>query len=1253
MDDPDELPQQRSSDTVVRDHLENETQHSGNRSRRLPPPWEIGQRLGDFRLEHLLGQGSSGYVFRALDLVTRRRCALKILTPESSQDLRRNKLGFRRMMTIQHPSLMRVDLIHILDGHVAMSMEEVHGETLAKTLRRYKTLPPHIVYKRLIALARHYGGALAEMHAHGLVHRDIKPQNLMVDSREIGRVIDYGLVGTCDPETDPNGFRHYLAGTPRYWSPEALRDQFYTPAGDVFSLGLVMLEALYAITGRQVWQRSEKDRDEDAQLISEAVDDLSELIPHVLRDACLEMLQRKPGDRPSANYVARLGLPVARNFVFPPSQQLFGRDREVEEICDWLRTIYEGKVGRLHIHGPSGIGKSRLIDEIERHLRSLRWGQVFRATCRQREDEPLQAFDQFTDEIANRYTSFNDREALQVDVASANILHQVFPVLKGVVHASMRLPPGSPASDRIDALEAAARLSVELRKVGPLILIIDDVQWADSDSLHVLDRLQSAGGEMLGIITVGRESTSNQQKAPNRAMEIKPLSGEASVALLSDAAKRCSVNVNRAAIAEIADAAAGNPFRLHELTEEFRPGGALADPRPSNDSSISNLGSIDLLWKRRAERLSSDARKVLPFIATAGRPVSSQQISVLTGLLIDEVDVAVTELARVRLVTDEATGGECITVVHDRVASGIVSELDDSEKRGAHRAWAQLLIHQENHEQLAARIANHLFDAGEPSRALSYAILAAEDAERLYAMTEAAKWYVRVLDQVNGEERIKYLRIAARCFDEADQPVQAARLYLELAEGAVHHDEKVNCRMLATELLVRSGRINPSSGELLDLCTILKLPVPLPKSASMFTYVVDRLRLAGLKASVPAQIDDSKCPAPTPQMRRRLEFCVALARPFSLFDAVFAARLLRTGIEQAAICGTPAEQLHFALGSVIFACCDGGARRKRGETLLKQLRGRVGELHNTKISGDYWAALATTDALSMRWHEVIDSVRMSVNEYESVDYRHRFEKAHTRWLEVWATWFLGEWQTMQAVTGEMLEDAQQRNDWNGTFLFSSGLAESAFLADDRLEDLKHWQHQNDTIAKKFGGTQLIHFFQWLGNINLHLYRGQLSDAWQLNRSFQRLLKYSPVSRIQLVRVLTESAGTLTALHLAQSLRGGFGRNSKAGENWLRIAQHGARQMRAHEIPFAGVLADLADATRLRIDDQPERSREHLLSAQSNAKSLRLMPYQLAAEDALAYLENGEWLGLLRHRMRNREVRNPECFERLYTVAPER
>ena len=84
----------------------------------------------------------------------------------------------------------------------------------------------------------------------------------------MGRLIDYGLVGQYEAESDSYNYRDYLVGTIRYIAPESLYDQRYAPAGDIFSLGFVMLEFLNAITGRRPWERNNEDRVDDARSLS-------------------------------------------------------------------------------------------------------------------------------------------------------------------------------------------------------------------------------------------------------------------------------------------------------------------------------------------------------------------------------------------------------------------------------------------------------------------------------------------------------------------------------------------------------------------------------------------------------------------------------------------------------------------------------------------------------------------------------------------------------------------------------------------------------------------------------------------------------------------------------------------------------------------------------------------------------------------------------------------------------------------------
>ena len=808
-DDAFDIFHDPSKETNFRWQREKET--LGGSALHGPPPWNEGDQLHDFVLEKLLGRGSSGFVYRAMDVKTNRHCALKLLTDGSPDDLLRNKLGFRRMMSIEHPNLLRVDRIYQLGTHIALSMDEIEGATLKQALQDFKALEAKEAYQRLLVLLRDYASGLAMMHANGYIHRDIKPDNLMVDRDGRGRVIDYGLVDSFELDQETYGARGFLLGTPHYFAPEVIWSQRYLPAGDIFSLGIVMLDALcelHSSSGKRQaeLERSNHNQHDDAERIDEAIEGLAESVPTTIREACREMLERAPSERPTAMELARLGIPRSLAMLWPHEEPLVGRDEERREIVAWVEDIFCGNVGRLHLSGPSGIGKSRLIEQVIKHIESKNWGQVFSARCRVREDQPLQAFDQICDAITHRYMK-GDRERMELDPVSVTVLQDIFPVLANVFTSNMQLASSNTNVEPVDALEAAARMSDQLRLVGPLFLIIDDSQWADRDSLNVLDRLQSAvGREGLGIITVSRESRDPQRLSANRYLHLGPLQLADSVAILARAAQRWSVEITTPMLQELAEATGGSPFRLRELADEFRPGGVLSEFSEGDDDSTSLIfsGQIDQLWKRRAERLSSESKKVLTYVVTAGGRVSTKQLADLTELG-DAVDAAVSELVRQRLISDEATGGECISIFHDHFADELVKTLSHKAIAEAHHAWATLLSRRENPEALAARVAGHFFAASEPGRAVAHAILAAEDAERRAAISEAARWYARVVDHVEGVEKTQALRNAARCYHKADFPLEAAEHYRQLAE-LVGEEERIEYQLLGVTLLIRSGR---------------------------------------------------------------------------------------------------------------------------------------------------------------------------------------------------------------------------------------------------------------------------------------------------------------------------------------------------------------------------------------------------------------------------------------------------------------
>jgi predicted ATPase len=169
-----------------------------------------------------------------------------------------------------------------------------------------------------------------------------------------------------------------------------------------------------------------------------------------------------------------------------------------------------------------------------------------------------------------------DREPISLDPKTVAILSNIFPSLEPILQRDMRSLPFTPVSDRLDALEAGVRMTEGLRTNGPLFLVVDDIQWADRDSLSAFDRFQSAFADVgLGIITISREPIDVQRIAANKHITLTPLGLDHCIEILSTAAQRWSVEVSRSMLAKLAEAADGNPFRLRELCDEFRPGGSV------------------------------------------------------------------------------------------------------------------------------------------------------------------------------------------------------------------------------------------------------------------------------------------------------------------------------------------------------------------------------------------------------------------------------------------------------------------------------------------------------------------------------------------------------------------------------------------------------------------------------------------------------------------------------------------------------
>ncbi|HZN02937.1 MAG TPA: serine/threonine-protein kinase, partial [Candidatus Polarisedimenticolia bacterium] len=199
--------------------------------------------LGRYRVLGLLGRGGMGEVYRADDLKLGQTVALKFLPADLAQDagrLARFHAEVRLARQVSHPSVCRVYDLGDLDGQPFLSMEYIDGENLSTLLRRIGRLPED----KATEVARQICAGLAAAHERGVVHRDLKPGNVMIDGRGRARIADFGLAGAIGAE---DGSR---SGTPAYMAPEQLRGETGV-ASDLYALGLVLYE-LY--TGKRAFR---------------------------------------------------------------------------------------------------------------------------------------------------------------------------------------------------------------------------------------------------------------------------------------------------------------------------------------------------------------------------------------------------------------------------------------------------------------------------------------------------------------------------------------------------------------------------------------------------------------------------------------------------------------------------------------------------------------------------------------------------------------------------------------------------------------------------------------------------------------------------------------------------------------------------------------------------------------------------------------------------------------------------------------
>ena len=310
------------------------------------PSNEVSDLNVDYEIIAELGRGGSAIVYRARDRALGREVAIKVVRPRHAttddESLQRLAREARTVAGLQHPNIVTVHAVKRLDdGGLALVMQLVPGRTLKQAVAEDGSFAP----ERAERVLRDVASALAYAHAHGVIHRDVKPENIFIDA-DTGRALlsDFGIAHSAEFDSRLT-MTGTAIGTPAYMSPEQIDGKQTDSRSDVYSLGLVAWEML---TGRRPWDGESlynvifKQKREELP----SIDSLTVGVPLRLQYIVERMMQKRPG----ARWAGADGLLAHMNAWVIPSdwtqwQESHRRQRRAREKAASGRTLQKGQSG--------------------------------------------------------------------------------------------------------------------------------------------------------------------------------------------------------------------------------------------------------------------------------------------------------------------------------------------------------------------------------------------------------------------------------------------------------------------------------------------------------------------------------------------------------------------------------------------------------------------------------------------------------------------------------------------------------------------------------------------------------------------------------------------------------------------------------------------------------------------------------------------------------------------------------------------
>jgi class 3 adenylate cyclase len=697
-----------------------------------------------------------------------------------------------------------------------------------------------------IRIASELLAALDHAHGAGIVHRDVKPGNVWLSGDGTARLGDFGLaLSSHRSRLTQEGM---MVGTAAYMPPEQALSGEVTARSDLYAFGATLYEM---VTGRPPFSG-----DDLVAVIGQHINTPpvaprfhNPEVPPALESLILRLLAKNPNERPESAAAARDALVAVSAVREVPtgeganpldrlSQGVFvGREAELAQLREAIDATLTGQGRILLLVGEPGIGKTRTSEELTTYA-AMRGAGVIWGRCYEGEGAP--AYWPWV-QVVRTHVQQSDAPTLLEQMGAgassiADVVSEVRERLPGL-QAAPELEPDEARFRLFDSLTSFLKAASQSR---PLMIVLDDLHWADKPSLLLLQFLaRELAGSRIAVLATYRDVELRRTHPLSEALaELVRMEGTERVTLRGigeqDVARFIELTTGKAPPQGLSRAVhretEGNPFFVHEVVRLLASDGRLEQNDQVSSWSVSLPQGIREVIGQRLNGLSEECNKVLTTASVIGREFDLAVLERVAGGEGDDVLERVEEAVAGRVVEEMPGAVARFRFAHALIRETLQEELSTTRRVRLHRRIGEVLetYYAEGAERHLAELAYHAVEGahggGDVTRAVDYATRAARRSAEIEAWEDAIPHFERalqameLLESTDPAQRIDLLielgnaQITALGTDEADTTLSEA---VDLARAAADPERLAQAAGLLCQCRWELGRANPESVALL------------------------------------------------------------------------------------------------------------------------------------------------------------------------------------------------------------------------------------------------------------------------------------------------------------------------------------------------------------------------------------------------------------------------------------------------------